>query len=118
MLLTVVDAKYMRDYRLSVRFNDGKSMVVDLADELDGPVFEPLRHVAFFRKFRIAGNTIEWPNGADFAPEFLREIGRDVSETGTVRRERRSSQALAVAEAGVKYEVKGGRKGRAGRKKG
>ena len=43
---------------------------------------EPLKDTGFFR--RVAVNpetgTIEWPNGADFAPEFLHEIGRAVHQ--------------------------------------
>jgi hypothetical protein len=34
-----------------------------------------LRDLDVFRKFALVGNTIEWKNGADFAPEFLYEIG-------------------------------------------
>ncbi len=43
--------------------------------ELFGPVFEPLRDTAVFRRFQIHPefHTLTWPNGADFAPEFLHD---------------------------------------------
>lgn len=46
---------------------------VDLAEELDGPVFEPLKDPNYFARFQVNPDTgtIEWPNRADFAPEFL-----------------------------------------------
>jgi hypothetical protein len=44
--------------------------VSDLADVLDGPIFAQLRDVDYFR---LEGHTLAWPNGADFAPEFLHE---------------------------------------------
>jgi hypothetical protein len=34
---------------------------------------KPLKDVKFFRRFLIRYNTLSWKNGADFAPEFLRE---------------------------------------------
>ena len=38
-------------------------------------VFEPLRDEAYFKGFQVHPelHTITWPNGADFAPEFLYE---------------------------------------------
>ena len=63
----------MRDYTVWLRFSDGTSGEVDLSPELDGPVFEPLRDKNFFKNFRLAFHTLTWDNGADFAPEFLRE---------------------------------------------
>lgn len=65
------------NYRLRLTFNEGSVKEVDLGGELSGPVFEPLKDVQFFRKVALNHDTgtVEWPNGADFAPEFLSETG-------------------------------------------
>lgn len=34
--------------------------MVDLKDSLNGPVFQPLKDLDFFKKFAIRFNTIEW----------------------------------------------------------
>jgi len=74
-MLEVVKARYRGGYRIWVEFNDGASGVVDLKDALWGPVFEPLKDVRKFKRFRVSDvlHTVAWENGADFAPEFLRE---------------------------------------------
>lgn len=70
----LIEALFVRDYTLWLRFDDGVAGPVDLADDLVGPVFEAVRHPAVFRSFHLNGDfhTIAWPNGADLAPEFLR----------------------------------------------
>jgi len=75
MILHVVEANYEADYVIRLKFNDGAEGFVDLADELYGEVFEPLKDVEKFRAFRLDPelNTIVWANGADLAPEFLYE---------------------------------------------
>ena len=73
MFIHVLEARYVRDYKVWLRFSDGTSGEVDLAEELDGPVFGPLRDVERFKSFQLIGNTIAWENGADFAPEFLKQ---------------------------------------------
>ncbi len=73
MFLHVLEARYVRDYVVSLKFSDGAAGEVDLAAELDGLVFAPLRDIEQFRRFSLAYHTLTWPNGADFAPEFLRE---------------------------------------------
>ena len=75
MILHVVEAHYERDYVLRVRFNDGADGLVDLADELYGEMFEPLRDMERFKAFRVDPelDTIVWENGADLAPEFLHD---------------------------------------------
>lgn len=75
MLLDVIDARYVRDFTVWIKFEDGAEGEIDLTAELYGPVFEPLKDVEYFKQFRVDPElgTISWPNGADLAPEFLYE---------------------------------------------
>ncbi len=74
MLLKVTEVKYIGEFKLSLTFNDGLKGSVDLQDHLHGPVFKPLLNEAEFKAFRLNRWTIEWKNGADFAPEFLHSL--------------------------------------------
>ena len=78
MFLEIKKATYLQDYKLRLEFNEGTVMLVDLEHELNGKVFEPLKDKEYFRNFMIPYNTIEWENGADFAPEFLFGIGKKI----------------------------------------
>lgn len=73
-MLHVVEASYVDALRVRVRFNDGAEGLIDLSESLDGPVFEPLNDKSYFARFKIEGHTLSWPNGADFAPEYLRSL--------------------------------------------
>lgn len=82
-MVWLIDAKYLNDYKIWVKFNDNTEMIVNLEEYLDGTIFEPLKNVEQFKqvKFNPDSDTIEWDNGADFAPVFLREIGESVFKT-------------------------------------
>ncbi len=82
MFLHVTDVTYIADYKLQLTFNNGIAAVVDLEGELYGEVFEPLKDLALFRQVYLTSRTIEWPNGADFAPEFLLALALAADETG------------------------------------
>jgi hypothetical protein len=73
MIPKVIEAKVEHDYVIHLRFSDGTEGNVDLANELYGEIFQPLKQADFFRKVQIHSDfhTLCWPNGADFAPEFL-----------------------------------------------
>ena len=73
MILHVVEVKYLRDYVIWVKFNDGIDGEVDLSAELEGEVFGPLMDKALFKTVKVDPllQTIVWDNGADLAPEFL-----------------------------------------------
>ena len=77
LLLHVVSVKYLDNYQLKLTFNNGIEGIVDLEPELYGEIFEPLKDKSLFQKVFLTSRTIEWPNGADFAPEFLFEIALD-----------------------------------------
>ncbi len=81
-LVCIVRAEYVDAYRLRLRFSNGDRKVVDFSRWLHGPVFEPLKDVAFFRKFHLSGGTVCWPNGGDIAPETLaaaKDVSRDAA---------------------------------------
>ena len=70
----VQSVRALDDYRLNVQFDDGIEGEVALGDRLFGPVFEPLRDPAEFRRVFVEEyGAIAWPNGADLAPDALYE---------------------------------------------
>ena len=73
MIFHVVEVKYLHDYVIWVRFNDGVSGEVDLSPEVEGEVFGPMQDKALFKTVKVDPftQTIVWDNGADLAPEFL-----------------------------------------------
>ena len=77
-LISVKEARYVREYVVWLRFSDGTAGEVDLAGEFRGEIFAPLKDVAFFAQVRVDPelHTIAWPNGADLAPEFLYDLLR------------------------------------------
>jgi len=76
MILHVTEAKYLEDYQLMLKFNDGLEGIIDLSQELWGTMFEPLKDKALFSQVKLDKelDTIVWSNGADFAPEFLHTL--------------------------------------------
>jgi len=74
MFMHVTDARHVEGYRVQLSFSDGTTAEVDLKNSLEGPIFMPLQDVEYFKSFSIVGHTLAWPNGADFAPEYLRSL--------------------------------------------
>lgn len=75
-MLNVTAVRYISGHRLWLRFNDDSQGEIDLCDHLDGEMFEPLKDPVFFARVKLDPEirTVAWPNGADFAPEFLRDL--------------------------------------------
>ncbi len=71
--LKKVEAK--SGYRLYLEFEDGARGFVDLSDRLFGPMFEPLKDPDLFLLVSLDEfGAVCWPNGADLAPDALREV--------------------------------------------
>jgi hypothetical protein len=81
-LIEVINAKYVDGYKILIDFSDGIKKIVDLKDELCGPVFEPLRDIEKFKNFKVNRTlgTIEWPGQIDLAPDGLYEIGQTIKK--------------------------------------
>lgn len=76
----VASVKPLSGFRIEVRFQDGTSGELNLAERLFGPVFEPLAHdpELFKQVFVDEFGAICWPNGADLAPDALYQEIRGV----------------------------------------
>jgi len=59
-----------------LEFENGDVRQVDLENQLDGEMFEPLRDIGRFSSARLNPDidTVVWDNGADMSPDFLYEI--------------------------------------------
>ena len=90
-VLRIEAVQLVGPHELVLRFNDGATRRVDLLPVLTGPVFLPLRDAEFFSRVTLdpVAGTVIWPNGADFAPDYLRDLPE-----GTQRRARKSNYAL------------------------
>ena len=71
-MIRVTEVEPLGGFVLRLQFNDGSERVVDLEDDLWGPVFEPLKaDPEMFRAVELDGTTIRWSNGADMDPDVL-----------------------------------------------
>jgi hypothetical protein len=76
MIIHVTEVKVVDSYSLVLTFDNGVQKRVNLRQELYGPIFEPLRDPSYFAKAYVDpdSRTVAWPNGADFAPDFLYQL--------------------------------------------
>jgi len=76
MILHVEHVEVPAPFHLTLRFDDGDERTVDLESLLHGPIFTPLRDPEYFAMVSIdpVCRTVVWPNGADLAPEALRNL--------------------------------------------
>jgi len=75
-MIYVIDAKYLDDYKVWVKFNDQSEKVVNFKEKIFSDtrsIFKQLTDINFFKKvkFNAESDTIAWPNGLDIAPESL-----------------------------------------------
>ena len=79
-MMWIIDAeKASGTYEIFIKFNDGKSTIVDLKNTIENdhrPIIRDLLNVNMFNTFTVANDTVCWENGVDFAPEYLYEIGK------------------------------------------
>lgn len=85
MLHEVKNAKYLKDYIIEIEFDDGMRKPVDFKEHLHGEIFEPLKLIENFKKFRVDKElgTIVWDSGADFCPDVLYQIQHSAPSRNT-----------------------------------
>lgn len=81
---------YIDGYKISLTFNDKKTKVVDIEPYLDKGIFLTLRDPDYFNLVKVKYDTIAWPNEADFCPDVLYEIGKEVKAKEPKHKPRRA----------------------------
>lgn len=76
--------EHLGGHRLRLIFADGFIGDVDLSERFEqtkGPMLEPLRDAQYFAQVSVDPElgTVVWPNGADLAPEVLRQQAHGLS---------------------------------------
>src|ERR1700722_5533353 len=80
MLHAIKKVEYIKDYKLKLTFRNDDVKIVDLEQELWGPMFKPLKDIEYFQQVKTDSYTIIWPNGLDLCPDTLYEKGVEVEQ--------------------------------------
>jgi len=76
-MLNVIQARYIKDYKIEILFDDKVRGIVDLKNIIENdhrPIFQELKDQKKFSKIKVDMDTIVWENGLDLAPEFLHAL--------------------------------------------
>ena len=74
-ILKVVNADYVRDYILRLKFSNGEVRMVDFYPLSQKGICTKLQDMDYFRSFSLDPFSVDWNNEIGFAPEFLYEHG-------------------------------------------
>ena len=66
-----IEIKVLENYKIWIKFKNGEEKIFDIKKYVDQKFYQKLKDKKYFEKVKIAGNTIEWENGEDIAPENL-----------------------------------------------
>lgn len=110
MMIKIKNVEYLDGYKLKILFNNGKIKIVDFENWIKkgGELILPLKNVDYFKKVQMDefNYTICWPNGADFCPDVLYEMGVDVAGDDKPEKLTQTTRRRKVGEkAEVRYQT-------------
>jgi hypothetical protein len=81
-MILVREVRYLGDRRLRVEFSDDTVGEHDFSFILDenGPMLEPLKDPAYFKRVFVEDGAMTWPNGYDWDPIALHDDMRDAGQ--------------------------------------
>jgi hypothetical protein len=75
----VIAFKVQENFRIWIQFQDGESKTIDFEPLIGKGVSAPLLDKEYFKLVSIdAGGGLEWPNGMDFCPNYLKEYSPEL----------------------------------------
>ena len=75
----IISFKVLENYQISLQFQDGESKIVDFKPLIGKGISSLLLDKDYFNQVSIDnGGGLEWPNGMDFCPDFLKDDTPDL----------------------------------------
>jgi hypothetical protein len=78
--MAVTEIKPQSDFILLLTFENGEKRSFDMKPYLEKGIFQELKNEHLYRTVRVAFDTIEWENEADFDPETLYQESQLVTD--------------------------------------
>jgi len=68
----IIEVKALEEYFIYLKFSNGEEKIYDMKDTIETiEYFKNLKNRKYFENVKPRGDTIEWENGEDVAPENL-----------------------------------------------
>jgi len=75
----IIEFKILENFQIWLQFQDGDSKVIDFTTLIGKGISAPLLEKDYFNQVSIDnGGGLEWPNGMDFCPNFLKDYTTDL----------------------------------------
>ncbi len=74
MLLEIISAEYLGEYKYKIAFNDGSQGIADLrllSHDEPKTIFSKFQDEKFVSEGHLSHGTLLWPGNIDIAPEYL-----------------------------------------------
>ena len=68
----VIEVKALEQYQIYLKFSNGEEKIYDMKESIEKiKYFNKLKNRKYFENVKPRGDTVEWGNGEDVAPENL-----------------------------------------------
>lgn len=68
----IIEVRALEKYYIYLKFKTGEEKVFDMTEHIKKiPYFKKLKSRQYFKNVKPRGDTVEWENGEDVAPENL-----------------------------------------------
>ena len=68
----IIEVKALEEYFIYLKFSNGEEKIYDMKDTIEKiDFFKKLKNRKYFENVKPRGDTVEWENGEDIAPENL-----------------------------------------------
>ncbi len=74
-----IEVKALDNFCLYIKFANGKEKIYDMKNLIgNSKIYSNLKDKSYFKKVKVCGETVVWPNGEDVCPENLYNDSIDI----------------------------------------